>query len=168
MALRLRDIPTWALARSPTDSPAVRLIEQAGATYVPLQEVDLEQPQARLGGFDAIIEATGAAELCVAMFGALGPNGVLDLVGGAAERNEVPIQASVLGAMVGRNLTVLGSVNANHDDWVAAVRDLSEMRRAFPGAVEAIITHTFDMDDVDVAFERVPGQIKAVINIAGA
>src|SRR5229473_2388606 len=146
MALRLRDIPTWALARSPADGPAARLIEQAGATYVPLQEVDLEQPQARMGGFDAIIEATGAAELCVALFGALGPNGVLDLVGGAAERNEVPIQASVLGAMVGRNLTVLGSVNANHDDWQTAVRDLSEMRRAFPGAVEAIVTHTFDMD----------------------
>ena len=168
MALRLRDIPTWALARSPADGPAARLIEQAGATYVPLQEVDLEQPQARLGGFDAIIEATGAAELCVAMFGALGPNGVLDLVGGAAERTAVPIQASALGAMVGRNLTVLGSVNANHDDWQTAVRDLSEMRRAFPGAVEAIVTHTFEMDEADVAFERVAGQIKAVINIAGA
>jgi threonine dehydrogenase-like Zn-dependent dehydrogenase len=168
MALRLRDIPTWALARSPADGPAARLIERSGATYVPLQEVDLEQPQARLGAFDAIIEATGAIELSVGMFGALGPNGVLDLVGGAAERKAVPIHASALGAMVGRNLTVLGSVNANHDDWVTAVRDLTEMRRAFPGAIEALITHTFEMDDVDVAFERVPGQIKAVIDIAGA
>jgi threonine dehydrogenase-like Zn-dependent dehydrogenase len=168
MALRLRDIPTWALARSPADGPAARLVEQAGATYVPLQEVDLQEPQSRLGAFDAIIEATGAAELCVGMFGALGPNGVLDLVGGAAERNAVPIQASALGAMVGRNLTVLGSVNANHDDWVTAVRDLSEMRHAFPGAVEALITHTFEMGDVDVAFERVPGQIKAIIDIASA
>jgi len=168
MALRLRGIPTWALARAPADGPAARLIERAGATYVPLQEVDLERPQARLGAFDAIIEATGAVELSVGMFGALGPNGVLDLVGGAAERKAVPIHASAFGAMVGRNLTVLGSVNANHDDWLAAVRDLSEMRHAFPGAVEALITHTFEMGDVDVAFERVPGQIKAVIDIAGA
>jgi threonine dehydrogenase-like Zn-dependent dehydrogenase len=168
MALRLRAIPTWALARSPADSPAARLIERAGATYVPLQEVNLDQPQARLGAFDAIIEATGAVELSVGMLGALGPNGVLDLVGGVAERKAVPIHASALGAMVGRNLTVLGSVNANHDDWVAAVRDLSEMRRRFPGAVEGLITHTFEMGDVDVAFERVPGQIKAVIDVAGA
>src|SRR5712691_6099303 len=99
MALRLRDIPTWALARSPANGPAARLVEQAGATYVPLQEVDLDQPQARLGAFDTIIEATGAAELCVGMFGALGPNGVLDLVGGAAERKAVPIHASAFGAM---------------------------------------------------------------------
>ena len=76
--------------------------------------------------------------------------------------------ALTLPSTVGRNLTVLGSVNANHDDWVTAVRDLSEMRRAFPGAVEALITHTFGLGDVDVAFERVPGQIKAVVDIAGA
>ena len=40
------------------------------------------------------------------------------------------------------------------------------MRLAFSGMVEALITHTFDMRDVDAAFERVPGQIKAVIDIA--
>jgi hypothetical protein len=51
---------------------------------------------------------------------------------------------------------------------VAAVADLTEMRRAFPGAVEGLITHTFGMADVDVAFERVPGQIKAVIDIDSA
>jgi threonine dehydrogenase-like Zn-dependent dehydrogenase len=168
MALRLRDIPTWDVARQPAGSPVARLVEQSGASYVPLQDVDLEQPQARLGAFDAIIEATGAVELSVGMLGALAPNGVLDLVGGPPELRAVPIQASALGAMVGRNLTLLGSVNANNDDWVAAVRDLSEMRRAFPGAVEALITHTFAMGDVDVAFERVPGQIKAVIDIARA
>jgi len=168
MALRLREIPTWDVARQPVDTPVARLVVQSGATYVPLHEVDLEQPQARLGAFDAIIEATGAVELSVGMLGALAPNGVLDLVGGPPERKAVPIHATALGAIVGRNLTLLGSVNANNDDWVAAVRDLSEMRRAFPGAVEALITHTFAMDEVDVAFERVPGQIKAVINIAGA
>jgi hypothetical protein len=39
------------------------------------------------------------------------------------------------------------------------------MRRAFPGVVEALITHRFGMNDADVAFERVPGQIKAIITI---
>jgi threonine dehydrogenase-like Zn-dependent dehydrogenase len=168
MALRLRNIATWNLARQPADSPVARLAERAGATYVPLPEVDLDQPQTRLGAYDAIIEATGAVELSVGMLAALGPNGVLDLVGGPPERKAVPIHASTLGAMLGRNLTLLGSVNANRDDWVAAVHDLGEMRRAFPGAVEALITHTFGMGDVDVAFERVPGQIKAVVDIASA
>jgi glucose 1-dehydrogenase len=168
MALRLRGIPTWVVARQPAGGPAANLVERAGATYVSLAQVDLDQPQVRLGAFDAIIEATGAVELSVGMLGALAPNGVLDLVGGPPERIAVPIHASALGAMVGRNLTLLGSVNANKDDWMAAVRDLTEMRRAFPGAVEALITHTFEMRDVDVAFERVPGQIKAVIDISGA
>ena len=167
MALRLRDVPTWVVARQPTGGAAQQIAERSGATYVALNEVDLDQPQARLGAFDAVIEATGAVELSVAMLGALAPNGVLDLVGGPPERKAVPIHASALGAMVGRNLTLLGSVNANTDDWVAAVRDLVAMRGAFPGAVEALITHTFEMGDVDVAFERVPGQIKAVIDIAG-
>jgi threonine dehydrogenase-like Zn-dependent dehydrogenase len=168
MALRLRDIPTWTLARQPVDGPAARLVQQTGATYVLLSDVDLEQPQQKLGAFDAIIEATGAAEMSVAMLSALGQNGVLDLVGGAAERKPVPIQAGALGGMVGRNLTLLGSVNANMDDWRIAVQDLAAMRTRFPGAVEALITHKFGMGDADVAFDRVPGQIKAIVDVAPA
>jgi threonine dehydrogenase-like Zn-dependent dehydrogenase len=166
LALRLRNIPTTIVARQPAGGPAEALAQRCGASYVPLSEVDLDNPQSRLDAFDAIIEATGAAELCVAMLGALAPNGVLDLVGGVAERKTVPVQASLLGAMVGRNLTLLGSVNANADDWRAAVADLTAMRAAYPGVVEGLITHNFGMRDVDIAFERVPGQIKAVIDIA--
>jgi threonine dehydrogenase-like Zn-dependent dehydrogenase len=114
------------------------------------------------------VEATGAVELGVALVGALARNGVLDLVGGPPERKAVPIHSDALGAMVGRNLTLLGSVNANADDWRAAVADLTAMRAQYPGAVEGLITHTCGMDDVDVAFERVPGQIKAMVDIAGA
>ncbi len=73
--------------------------------YVQLDQVDLDDPRAALGGFDAVVEATGAVELSVAMLGALAPNGVLDLVGGPPERKAVPIHASALGMMVGRNLT---------------------------------------------------------------
>ena len=165
LALRLRGVATWMLARQPATGPAARLAENCGATYVCLSDVDLEAPQAGIGAFDAIIEATGAAELSVAMVDALAPNGVLDLVGGPPERKAVPIQAAALGAMVGRNLTVLGSVNANTADWQAAVTDLSDMRRQFPGAVQAIITDVLSMSDVELAFGRTPGQIKTVIDI---
>jgi threonine dehydrogenase-like Zn-dependent dehydrogenase len=167
LALRLRGIDTWCVARQPAGGQAARLVERCGATYVSLQEVDLDQPRERLGGFDAVIEATGAIELSVAMLGALAPNGVLDLVGGPPERKAVPIHASLLGSMVGRNLTVLGSVNANVEDWQAAVRDLQQMRAAYPGVIDELITHRFGMDDADVAFVRVAGQIKAIISIAG-
>jgi threonine dehydrogenase-like Zn-dependent dehydrogenase len=166
LALRLRDIPTWVAARQPSEGLAARLVTRAGATYVPLQEVDLRQPQERLGAFDAIIEATGAAELSAATVLALGPNGVVDMVGGSFDRDAVSVPAWMFGSMVGRNLTLLGSVNANPDDWQAAVRDLEAMLTAFPGVVEGLITHTFGMADTDVAFERVPGQIKAVIDVA--
>jgi threonine dehydrogenase-like Zn-dependent dehydrogenase len=166
-ALRLRDIPTWCVARQPSDGLAAQLVGRTGATYVRLQDVDLDQPQAALGGFDAIIEATGAAEIGVAMLGALAPNGVLDLVGGGGG-DPVLIKPGLLGSMLGRNLTLIGSVNANPDDWQTSVRDLTDMRQRFPGVVEALITHRFEMQDVDVAFERVPGQIKAVIDIASA
>jgi threonine dehydrogenase-like Zn-dependent dehydrogenase len=166
LALRLRGVETWSVARQPTGGQAAGLVERSGATYVSLQEVDLDQPRDRLGAFDAIVEATGAVELSVAMLAALAPNGVLDLVGGPPERKPVPIHASVLGAMVGRNLTMLGSVNANADDWRAAVDDLQAMRGAYPGVIEQLITHRFTMGDADVAFDRVPGQIKAIISIS--
>jgi glucose 1-dehydrogenase len=167
MALRLRGVATWQLARQPADGLAASLAERLGATYVPLSAVDLEQPQASLGAFDAIIEATGAGEMSVLMIGLLARNGVLDLVGGPSDRTPVPIPASSLGAMVGRNLTMLGSVNANPADWQAAVRDLTAMRQAFAGVAEDLITHRFGMDDVERAFDRVPGLIKAVVDVAG-
>jgi threonine dehydrogenase-like Zn-dependent dehydrogenase len=164
MALRLRDIPTWVVARQPPEGLAAGLVARSGATYVELSSVDRSDPQARLGEFDAVVEATGAAELSVTMLKVLAPNGVLDMVGGGGG-DPVTIEPSTLGRMLGRNLTLLGSVNANAADWKAAVHDLAEMRRAFPGVVEALITHRFGMNDADVAFERVPGQIKAIITI---
>lgn len=167
MALRLRGIATWLLARQPPDGPGADLARRVGASYVPLQEIDLEQPQAKLGAFDAIVEATGAAEMSVLMIGLLARNGVLDLVGGPSDRTPVPVPAASLGAMVGKNLTVLGSVNANAADWQAAVRDLTAIRQTYDGAAHDLITHTFGLDNVDVAFDRVPGQIKAVVDVAG-
>jgi threonine dehydrogenase-like Zn-dependent dehydrogenase len=166
LAFRLRDVPTWLLARQPAEGLAAQLTAQAGATYVSLQSVDLAHPQAQIGEFDAIIEATGAAEMGVAMLGALARNGVLDLAGGGGG-GPVTVPASLLGSMVGRNLTMLGSVNANADDWRTSAADLAAMRHRFPGVVESLVTHHFAMEDVALAFERVPGQIKAVIEIDG-
>ncbi len=165
MALRLRDIPTWALARQPASGLPAEIVRATGATYVQLDQVDLADLRAALGGFDAVVEATGAVEMSVAMLGALAPNGVLDLVGGPPERKAVPIQASALGMMVGRNLTMLGSVNANLADWRLAVSDLQAMRQRYGSAVDRLITHTFAPTDVDIAFVRTPGQIKAVVDL---
>jgi threonine dehydrogenase-like Zn-dependent dehydrogenase len=160
LALRLRDIETVTLARQAPDGPAARIAQQVGSRFATLDE------RSTLGEFDAIIEATGAVEMGVPSVELLGRNGVLDFVGGSAEPISAPFTSSMMGMMVGRNLTIMGSVNANPDDWRAAVRDLSAMRQHFPGAVEALITHTYGMQDVDVAFERVPGQIKAVVDVA--
>ena len=165
MAFRLRGVDTTVLARQPADGVAADLTRRVGANYVPLAEVDFAEPQKRLGAFDAIIEATGAVELAVGAIGALERNGVLDLVGGPPQYIEVPIHARATGGMVGRNLTILGSVNANGDDWRTAAGDLLMMRRVFPGVVEALITDSFGFDDVEIAFERRPGQIKAVIEV---
>jgi threonine dehydrogenase-like Zn-dependent dehydrogenase len=164
MALRLRDVETLDLARQPADGPAASIVRDVGATYVQLADVDMERPQERLGEFDAIIEATGAIEMAVPVMAALARNGVLDLAGGGSGE-AITVNPRLFGAMVGRNLTIVGSVNANADDWRAAVRDLSAIRVRWPGVVERLITHTFSFDDVAVAFERVPGQIKAVIDV---
>jgi threonine dehydrogenase-like Zn-dependent dehydrogenase len=165
LALRLRGVETCALARQPVDGLAAELVASSGASYVQLQQVDAERPRDRLGEFDAVVEATGAIEMAVLALGTLARNGVLALAGGGGGTS-VPLAASLLGSMVGRNLTMLGSVNANGDDWRCAVADLTAMRVRYPGVVERLITHTFQMTETDVAFERVPGQIKAVIDVA--
>jgi threonine dehydrogenase-like Zn-dependent dehydrogenase len=171
LALRLRGIETVCLARQAPDGPAAGLASQAGAQYVELRSVDLSQPQATLGEFDAIVEATGAAEMAVPLLGALARNGVLDLVGGGGGP-VVSLSPRLLGGMLGKNLTLLGSVNANQADWQHAVADLAAMRQRFPGVVDALVTHTYPLASLSdtatavVAFERQPGQIKAVVELA--
>jgi hypothetical protein len=46
-----------------------------------------------------------------------------------------------------------------------SVLDLVGAGDGQPTAVERLITHTFSRDDTDQAFERVPGQIKAIVQV---
>ena len=107
MVLKARGL---AVAVSSPESPVSdrgRLVEEAGSRY-------LNRPE---GPYDIIIEAAGAVEAATAALEALGPSGVLVILG-VNKSVEVPMLRLIV-----RNQAMVGSVNAAPENFRLAVDD---------------------------------------------
>ena len=101
----------------------------------------------RMDGIDLVYEAAGAAQLAFDALEQLGANGVFVFTGVPGRKHRIEIAGdAIMRNLVLRNQTVLGTVNAGRVDFESAVVDLGRMRKAFPGALEALITGRYPME----------------------
>jgi threonine dehydrogenase-like Zn-dependent dehydrogenase len=148
--LRLADFEVWVAARSPGGSEKAELATAAGAHYLSTAETPLEEA----GRFDLVVEAAGSAELMLAAAGRLRRNGVACLLGLDAHPHSLSVDATLFGVdFVIENRVLVGSVNAHKDDWAAGVRDLEQMRRRWPEALERMVGLRVAPDRFQDAFE---------------
>jgi threonine dehydrogenase-like Zn-dependent dehydrogenase len=125
------------------------LVELTGARYVSTQDCDL----AELGRFDLVVEAAGSAELIARSLGLLRRSGVACLLGIDPHTRRVELDGRVLGVdMILDNLVLFGSVNAQRQDWVAAVADLDRVRERWPEALERLVSLRVPLDRFEEAF----------------
>jgi threonine dehydrogenase-like Zn-dependent dehydrogenase len=163
--LRLAGHGVWLASRGPADSEKAQLVEAMEMRYVSTQTDPLEELAAIVGGFDIIIEATGAAAVMAEAVGLLRRNGVLCLLGLDAHPGTVEIERSVLGVdVVIQNRAVFGSVNAHVDDWRAAVAQLVELQQRWPDAAERLVGLRVEPDRFQEAFDF--GGVKATLRFA--
>ncbi|MBI1789530.1 MAG: alcohol dehydrogenase catalytic domain-containing protein [Acidobacteria bacterium] len=115
LALLGRGLTVLVHSLEPADHPRARLVEQAGARYVP-----------ELGGVraDLVLEATGSPQAAFAAIGCLGPLGVCGLLGAAVGTGQVSFRDLVVG-----NRVVFGSVNASPESFQSAVEQLARFDR---------------------------------------
>ena len=115
LILNLRGLEASVYSLEPPDHPRARLLECSGVRYL-----------ARLDGVraDVVIEATGSAAAAFAGFGALAALGVYCILGSPNASGEVPFTE-----LMRHNKTVFGSVNAGHEAFAVAVRDLGQLDR---------------------------------------
>lgn len=143
-----------------TSGPKPRLVEQAGATY---HTGSLEKACKEPG---ITVECTGVGELALAAIRNSGRNGIVCLTGVSEGGKRISVDAGGLNRdLVLENDVVFGSVNANRDDYEAAVRALSA---ADPSWLSGVITRRVPLESWQEAYSRRDGDVKTVITFDGS
>jgi threonine dehydrogenase-like Zn-dependent dehydrogenase len=131
--LRLDGVEVWTAALEPRTDKRAELVAACGARYVSTNETTLAALREEVGGFDLVIEATGNAQVMADTLGLLRRSGVACLLGLDPRPQLVEIDGPVLGRdAILENRVVFGSVNAQRQDWLAAVGALDRIRGQWP------------------------------------
>jgi hypothetical protein len=94
-------------------------------------------------------------------------NGVACLLGIDGREQKVSIDGPVLGLdAVLENRVLFGSVNAHHQDWVAAVASLDAARKRWPEELESFVGLRVPLDRFQEAFDY-RGGVKATLVLDG-
>jgi glucose 1-dehydrogenase len=162
--LRLEGSAVWVFSREPDNSTQAELARSSGAQYVSASGPQIAA-LAREIAADLIVEATGSVRITLDVLGAAANNGVICLLGVDDTSGPLPVESSVLGQeYVRKNLSLFGSVNAARQDWLAALRNLLELSKRFPGLLDEIIGLQASIDDYAAAFDF--KGVKATIALA--
>jgi threonine dehydrogenase-like Zn-dependent dehydrogenase len=154
--LRLASVEVWTASLEPVNE----LVVQSGAHYVSTRDTELSE----LGTFDLVVEAAGDAHLTVQALGRLRRSGVACILGIDPREQKVEIDGPVLGIdLILQNRVLFGSVNAQRQDWLAAVADLDRARERWPEALEQLIDLRVPVDRFRKAFEHRGGKATLVL-----
>jgi glucose 1-dehydrogenase len=159
--LRLDGVEVWAAALEPSSE----VVEACGARYVCTRETSLPALAEEAGGFDFVVEAAGNAQVMAESLGLLRRSGVVCLLGIDPRRQTIGIDGRVLAHdMILGNRVVFGSVNAQRQDWVAAVAALDDASRRWGDALASFIGLRVPLDRFHEAFEHRGSKATLVIS----
>jgi threonine dehydrogenase-like Zn-dependent dehydrogenase len=150
--LRLHDVEVFTVSLEPHDE----LVEAVGASY--------EGSVEGLGQFDLVVEAAGDAQLMADSIGLLRRSGVACLLGIDGREQRVSVDGRTLAVdMILGNRVLFGSVNAQRQDWYAAVEALDAAHVRWPEALEGFVRLRVPVDDFADAFAERRGKATLVI-----
>ena len=153
--LRLDGVEVWTAALEPERGSRAQLAEAAGARYVSTAVNPLGMLRDEVGGFDLVIEAAGSAQVMAETLGLLRRSGVACVLGIDPRRQKVDIEGRVLALdMILENRVLFGSVNAQRQDWEAAVAGLDAARARWPGALAEFVGLRVPLDRFQEAFDH--------------
>jgi glucose 1-dehydrogenase len=154
--LRLEGLDVWTASLEPSNA----LVEAIGARYVSTTESDLKE----LGGFDLVVECAGDAQTMADSLGLLRRSGVACLLGIDPRKQQVSLEGPTIGVdAVLENRVLFGSVNAQRQDWVAAVDALARAHDRWPDELAELISLRVPLDRFAEAFDHRGGKATLVL-----
>lgn len=167
MALAAANFDVAVYSREPRGTEKARLIESFGARYVSATETPIAALPGLIGNIDVVYEAAGASSIAFEMMSVLGTNGIFVFTGVPGRRGPIQVDADVLmRRLVLNNQVVFGTVNAGHESFEAAIRDLVELDRRWPAALRSLITGRHPVTAYRDQLLSRPAGIKNVLTFA--
>jgi len=147
MALVARGFDTSIYSREPAPNPKADLAAAIGARYFSAAETSIEQLAERVGNIDLVYEATGASATAFAMMKVLGTNGIFVFTGVPGRKAPIEVDTDVIMRnLVLKNQVVFGTVNAGHEAFAGAIRDLGTFMERWPAAVRSLISGRYPVE----------------------
>jgi glucose 1-dehydrogenase len=141
-----RGFETWVYSRSRKPNAKAELVESLGSTYISSLDETPRELADRVGRIDLVYEAVGHGGVAFEVLQVLGINGIFVFTGIPAPKPAVPIEADqLMRKMVLKNQLALGTVNADHADFQAAVEDIATFLERWPAQVRGLITGRYPM-----------------------
>lgn len=162
--LRAEGMDVFAMDRHGHDSPAARLLSRIGVRHVNSKEEYILDVAERVGGFDLVIEATGAPKVGFDLALALSKNGVMAMLGVPGDKPPIEVPADdIMKSLVLGNQVLFGSVNSNRHHFELAIEHLRGFHRLWGDAFRDVVTHRYAPDEYERAFRDGQGVIKKVM-----
>ncbi len=167
MALRNAGFDTWVYSRGTPPNPKATLVEAIGAHYVSAEETAPAALAEIVGDIDVVYEAVGASRLAFDVMRALGSNGIFIFTGVPGRRGPVEVDTDLLMRnLVLRNQVVFGTVNAGHESFEDAIKDLGAFSARWPVEVRALVSGRHPVESYLDLVSTSPKGIKDVIALA--
>jgi threonine dehydrogenase-like Zn-dependent dehydrogenase len=141
-----------------TSGPKPRLVQALGATYL----TGTVQEACGSSEPDMVVECTGAPEVVADTVQHSAPDAIICLTGVSPRGRTLTIDIGAINnELVLENDVVIGSVNANHRHFEAAVQALARADRDW---LEGLITRRVPLERWQEALDRRPDDIKTIID----
>jgi glucose 1-dehydrogenase len=167
MKMVVEGFETFLYSRARPGDGRREIVEAIGAKFIPAETVSVDEMGRDIGAVDVVYEAVGASRLAFDVLEHLDTNGVFIMTGVPGRKAPVEVDTDlIMRNYVLKNQVLFGTVNADRQSFVDAVRDLGIFLDRWPNAVRRIITNRFPIDDANHPLSgEVPG-IKNVIALS--
>ena len=166
--LRMANVNTTVVARSPETTFRARMVKKLGCKYVSSANKSPEEIIKEAGeDIDIVIDAAGASELALNLIKYTSRSSIHIFVGIPREPLHANLDANTIMRQIVRyNQVIAGVLNSNRKHFETAIKDLQVVNKKWPGILDGVITHRFKISEYEKAFNlKDPEQMKIVIDM---
>ncbi|MBM3734904.1 MAG: hypothetical protein FJW39_03885 [Acidobacteria bacterium] len=163
MKLVAEGFKTYVYSRSTGSECRDDIVRGIGAVWLPAEEVKAQDLASHLGTIDVVYEAVGASALAFDVLHYLDANGVFVFTGVPGRKAAIQVDTDrLMRDLVLKNQVMIGTVNAGHTAFEAAIRDLDSYAQRWPKETGMIITNRIPIED---AAEPLSGRVPGIKNV---